>query len=219
MSHSIKNFLAEICILVETINLSNLSSRRDFGKIQAKNITKKINNFNIDIKKILAPHSQQNATKVPKLVKSQDTACDLKIALEKSIDNFKNLIERKNLQIKYSQQKVYLSTEPFKIIQIFDNLLCNAIYFSPQEEVIDFNWQSFQDEVLISIRDRGRGLSPEDMQNMFLPFYSRRENGEGLGLAVVKRLVTESQGNIWAENIVGGGTKISLVLPKQRKGD
>ena len=107
-----------------------------------------------------------------------------------------------------------LAIDSFQIKQIFDNLLSNAIYFSPQGETIDCYWQSFQEEVLISICDRGCGLSPEDRKNMFLPFYSRRENGQGLGLTIVKNIILDLKGKIWAENIYQGGTKISLILPK-----
>ena len=49
---------------------------------------------------------------------------------------------------------------------------------------------------------------------MFSPFYSRRQEGEGLGLAIIKKMILDIKGNIWAENIPQGGAKISLVLPK-----
>ena len=133
---------------------------------------------------------------------------------KESINNLKHLIDDKNLKIKYPQQTTYLTIDKLKIQQIFDNLLSNAIYFSPPGETIYCYWQSFQKEILISICDRGRGLSLEDQENMFLPFYSRRENGQGLGLTIVKKIILDLKGNIWSENIYQGGTKIVFVIPQ-----
>ena len=202
MGHHLRNPLAEISIIAETIYLS---STTNFCQVQAENIKKKITDINLDIRDFLQLHKEANNQNVPQ---------DIREIFQKSVDDFKNLIHDKKLQVKYPQRTLFLIIDSFKIKQVFDNLLSNAIYFSPEGETIDCYWQSFQEEVLISICDRGYGLSSEDIQNMFSPFYSRRENGQGLGLTIVKKIILDLKGNIWAENIPQGGTKVSFVLPK-----
>ncbi len=202
MGHHLKNRIAEISIIAETICLSSTIS---FCQVQAEGIKKKIINLNLDIGNLLRSYKQ---------VYNDKNTQDIRKNFQESVDNFKNLINDKNIKVKYPQQTAFLAIDSFKLKQIFDNLLSNAIYFSPQGETIDCYWQSFQEEILISICDRGCGLSSEDIQNMFLPFYSHRKNGQGLGLAIVKKIIIDLKGNIWAENIPQGGTKISFVLPK-----
>ena len=202
MGHQLRNPLAEISIIAETICLS---STLNFCQIQAKDIKNKIININLDLKKFLSSLQQ---------TQEKNNSQDIRLIFQEVINNLKHLINDKNLQIKYPQQTAHLTIDRFKLKQIFDNLLSNAIYFSPPGETIYCSWQSFQKEILISICDRGSGLSLEDRQNMFLPFYSRRQNGQGLGLTIVKKIILDLKGNIWSENIYQGGTKIVFVIPK-----
>ena len=211
MGHKLRTPLAEISIIAETICLS---SATNFCQTQAEDIKKKIINFNLELRNFMHSWRTRNTTRSPERVDRQETKQDLRKIVQQSVDEFKNLINQKKLQVTYPHQTVLLAIDSVKLKQIFDNLLSNAIYFSAEEATIDCYWQSFREEVLISVCDRGCGLSPEDLQNMFLPFYSRRENGQGLGLTIVKKIVLDLKGNIWAENISQGGTKISLVLPK-----
>lgn len=211
MGHQLRNSLAEINIIAETINLS---STTNFCKSQAEAVKKKVIKLNSDIRTFLQSRKcasyQKSVSQVARLPVEQN----LRETLEASINEFKNLIQNKKLQINYPQQTVLLAIDAFGLRQIFDNLLSNAIYFSPQEGTINFQWQIFQTEILISICDRGCGLSSEDRQNMFSPFYTHRQNGQGLGLTIVKKIITDLKGSIWADNLPQGGTKISFVLPR-----
>jgi signal transduction histidine kinase len=94
-------------------------------------------------------------------------------------------------------------------------LLSNAVYFSPISGTISCHWQIFEQEILINISDEGSGLSPDDLQKIFSPFYSRRSGGTGLGLTIAKKIVLEHQGKLWAQNSRAGGARFSLILPQQ----
>lgn len=206
MGHHLRNHLAEVSIMAETIKLGSTTS---FCQTQAEEIQNKVVNLNSDIRKIL---------RIQELASSKDERRimnqDVEQIFKNSINEFKNLIQQKNIKVNYPQRTILLAIDNLKLKQIFDNLLSNAIHFSPVGGTIDCYWKSFQDEILISICDRGAGLSSEDLQNMFFPFYSRRQEGEGLGLAIVKQMILDFKGNVWAENVPQGGTKVSLVLPK-----
>ena len=217
MGHQLRNPLAEISIIAEIISLSSPAT---LCKSYARDIQNKILKLNLDIRKFLQIRKSQNTEKVNLIqdssqkLNSKQNSQDIREILQESLKELKHLIHQKNIQVKYPHKTVFLSIDRFKLKQIFDNILSNAIYFSPPGETIDCSWQSFQTEMLISICDRGQSLSSEEMQNIFLPFYSRREDGQGLGLTIVKEIIIELKGNIWAEKIPQYGTKISFVLPK-----
>ena len=106
-----------------------------------------------------------------------------------------------------------LKVDRLQMQQVFDNLLSNAVHFSPLAGTITCSWQIFQNEVSIQVSDEGSGLSPEDLQKIFNPFYSRREGGTGLGLTIARKIVLSHQGSLWAQNVKSGGARFSLILP------
>ena len=69
--------------------------------------------------------------------------------------------------------------------------------------------------LLFAVRDRGPGLSDEDQARLFEPFYSRRADGTGLGLAVCKRIVDLHGGTISATNAPGGGAEFRILIPEE----
>lgn len=139
---------------------------------------------------------------------------DLRSLVAESIQGLQPWIEQKQLQINYPNTSTRLTIDRLQMKQVFDNLLSNAIHFSPHSETITWSWQIFQSEVLIRISDRGPGLSLEDIQRIFTPFYSRRSGGTGLGLTIAKKIVLDHQGSLWAQTLLDGGAQFSLSLPR-----
>lgn len=140
---------------------------------------------------------------------------DLRTLLIDSIKTLQPWIEQKQLQIEYPDRACTLTVDCWQIKQVLSNLLSNAIHFSPIQGVICWNWQLFQREVLIEVRDRGPGLSAEDLQHAFTPFYSRRPGGTGLGLAIAQKIILDHQGTLWVQNLPDGGAQFSMTLPNQ----
>ncbi|MFB2769516.1 sensor histidine kinase [Pelatocladus sp. BLCC-F211] len=142
---------------------------------------------------------------------------DLRQIVDESIKGLQPLINQKKLKINLSDTSTILMLDSLQIKQVFDNLLSNAVYFSPISGSITCNWQTFQGEVLIKIADEGPGLSEEDLQKIFTPFYSRRQGGTGLGLTVAKKIILDHQGSLWAQNLGTGGAQFSLIIPRKIK--
>lgn len=107
-----------------------------------------------------------------------------------------------------------LVMDAWQITQVIQNLLTNAIAFSPPGSCVTCRCRRFQNEALLQIGDQGPGLSEEDLQHLFTPFYSKRPGGTGLGLAIAQKLVHHHHGSLWAENLPQGGAQFSLVLPR-----
>ena len=106
-----------------------------------------------------------------------------------------------------------------KLVQALDNLLDNAAKFSPPGSAIDVTAEVAREEVRLSVRDRGPGISPEHWSRVFERFYKvdrarpREAGGFGLGLAITKHLVQVLGGRIWTETARDGGQVFTIALP------
>ena len=113
-----------------------------------------------------------------------------------------------------------ITTDRPKLVQAIDNLLDNAAKFSPPGTPIDVHAEITGDEVRISVRDHGPGISPEHWSRVFERFYKvdrarpREAGGFGLGLAITKHLVQVLGGRVWTETARDGGQVFTIALPR-----
>lgn len=106
-----------------------------------------------------------------------------------------------------------------KISQVIDNLLTNAIKFSPSHSIVQIRCVVAEDAIRVSVRDEGQGLSEEDQEKLFGAFQklsARPTGGEsstGLGLSIARKIMEAHQGRIWAESKKGEGASFFFSLP------
>ncbi len=105
-----------------------------------------------------------------------------------------------------------------KIMQVVRNLLNNAIKFSPEFSTITVNLVERNENVLVTIADEGIGIPPDKLDYVFNKFtqikdVDKAKNGTGLGLAICQKIISDHQGEIWAENSSSGGAVFSFYLP------
>ena len=126
------------------------------------------------------------------------------------------------------QRKAALSIEPMpvawadrgRLARVFHALLSNALKFlSPSRpgEIV-MGGRVEQAEVILWVRDNGIGIKPEDQSRIFLPFGRLREldiDGEGIGLAMARKLVKQQGGRLWVESSHGAGSTFYIGLPAQ----
>jgi GAF domain-containing protein len=107
-----------------------------------------------------------------------------------------------------------------RINQVFDNLLGNAIKFSPRGGTIMIHVESLGELVQLTISDTGLGIPIDKLEKVFDRFYqvdgsaTRRFGGAGLGLAIVRRIIEAHGGRIWVESEMGQGSSFKFTLPK-----
>jgi signal transduction histidine kinase len=138
---------------------------------------------------------------------------DLRSLLLETLNALQPWLTEKQLQVQLPEQSLTLVIDGWQIKQVLTNLLHNAIHFSPQAGLITCDWQILGQEVQITVRDRGTGLSDEDLQHALTPYYSRRLGGTGLGLAIAHKIILDHRGNLWATNHPKGGAEFFLTLP------
>ncbi|OOG38229.1 HAMP domain-containing sensor histidine kinase [Rhodanobacter sp. C05] len=106
---------------------------------------------------------------------------------------------------------------PLLLERAVDNLITNAIKFSPAGGSVELAVQVREDSAELSIRDHGPGVPDAELESLFRPFFrgsnAALTNGHGLGLAIVQRVVQVHGGNIHASNGVHGGLEVHLRLP------
>lgn len=118
-----------------------------------------------------------------------------------------------------------VSLDPFRFRQVLDNLLDNALKYTPAEGKITLAAARVLNEVIISVTDTGTGIPPMDLPHIFERFYrsdrarSRELGGTGLGLSIVKHLVLAHGGTVSAESEPGQGTTISLTIPLEQRNE
>jgi signal transduction histidine kinase len=202
--HQLRNPLALISLYAENLCLSlQTSSLQE----QAMIIRETVNQLSTNLTDLAACGQQQKLRREPD---------DLRLILKESIQGLQPWLKQKEINIHYPETPVIVAVDHWQMKQVFDNLLSNAIHFSPQSGLISCHWQVFCDEVLIEVSDQGQGLSEEDLQQVFTPFYSRRLGGTGLGLAIAKKIILDHQGSLWVQNLVKGGAQFSFTLPRNQ---
>jgi signal transduction histidine kinase len=114
-----------------------------------------------------------------------------------------------------------VSADRTQLTIVLNNLLTNAIKFTPNDGRISVQAESRNNEVRVSVIDSGIGVPAADLERIFERFYqvephlTRRHGGMGLGLAIAKELVELHGGRIWAESVEGKGSRFTFTLPME----
>lgn len=109
--------------------------------------------------------------------------------------------------------------DPEQIKQVILNLTINAVQAMTGAGEIVLAARQHDSSVAISVRDQGPGISDEDLDKIFNPFYTTKDTGTGLGLSVVYQIVNQHGGTVMAERNLEGGMTFSLTIPlNQRRG-
>ena len=119
----------------------------------------------------------------------------------------------------YPINSVWIEIDTDKMTQVIDNILNNAIKYSPDGGKITVSMKTTDDQMILSIKDQGLGIPKQDLPKIFDRFYrvdrarSRAQGGTGLGLAIAKEIIKQHNGFIWAKSEYSKGSTFTIVLP------
>ena len=136
-------------------------------------------------------------------------------------DKMRNQDEEKKYELvrDYPITSVWIEIDTDKMTQVIDNILNNAIKYSPDGGKITVSMKTTDDQMILSISDQGLGIPKQDLPRIFDRFYrvdrarSRAQGGTGLGLAITKEIIKQHNGFIWAKSEYGKGSTFTIVLP------
>jgi PAS domain S-box-containing protein len=141
------------------------------------------------------------------------------------VNHCQPLADAKNvtLELQSPQEIIVLQADPLLLQRALNNLMENAIKYSPPKGRVLLSVRDLGSEVEFAVKDQGPGIAPEDQPHLFeLLFRGKsagRETGLGLGLAIVKRIIEAHHGRIWVESDEGKGARFFFTLPKQYQSD
>lgn len=149
------------------------------------------------------------------------TQFEMAAFVDQIIDRFEMSTKNESIEFirKTNVEPIYVKGDRDKLTQVMDNILSNAVKYSPHGGAITCVMKKEKDRVVISIKDEGVGIPKDNIQHVFDRFYrvdkarSRNLGGTGLGLAIAKEIVLTHDGAIWISSDWGKGTTISFSLP------
>ncbi|NTW22570.1 PAS domain S-box protein [Candidatus Falkowbacteria bacterium] len=128
------------------------------------------------------------------------------------------------LQERYFAERLDVDFDNSALAMIVENLLSNAVYYTPEKGLITVAVNMKDDELVISVSDTGRGIATADQAKVFSKFFrsdsaqQNRRKGTGLGLYIVKSLVEKTNGRIWFDSVEGLGSTFYVAFPKKELG-
>jgi signal transduction histidine kinase len=126
---------------------------------------------------------------------------------------------RITLNLKPAPVMLTANLDPSRFAQVLNNILDNALRYTPEGGSVDMETQQVENKAQLSIQDNGEGVTAEEAAHLFDRFYradesrTRDDGGSGLGLAIAKSIIEIHSGRIWAESEKGRGLKVVIELP------
>jgi signal transduction histidine kinase len=220
VSHELKAPLGAVqqnlfALEFELSNLLNESQKEKFERIKTRigDLLKLINSWlrviSVDINKL----------------KESFTQIDVIIPVRNALESNETLSARKNIELmtSFDMELPLIQGDALSLSEVFTNIISNAIKYSPDGSKVIVTTGRQGNAVLVSVKDSGIGISPEDLQHIFEGFYRGKSgqasaSGHGIGLAVSRQIVDAHSGSITVESETGKGTTFIVSLPVSTPG-
>jgi len=139
---------------------------------------------------------------------------DMRHLCERAYATFGEEARRRSIDYRSSlDADAVLVTDGDRVLQIISNLLSNAFRWTPEGGRIELALDRRNGDVRVTVADTGPGITAEERERIFRPFWSRDGGGTGLGLTIARELAIALGGRIDLESRPGGGARFELVLP------
>ena len=202
LTHEIKNPLAVCKGYLEMINLDNKEKSTKYVSIMKQEINRSLN--------IISDFVEFNKIKV---VKEQ---IDLNLLLEDIYDSFKILINANNIKFIYNDRNdedIYIIGDYERLKQVIINLLKNSLESIEDKGKIEIHSNVYKKHIDIIVEDNGKGMDSEVLSKLKEMFYTTRENGTGLGVALSNEIIKAHNGELIYTSEPNKGTKVVVRLP------
>ncbi|MDZ8071082.1 MAG: response regulator [Nostoc sp. DedQUE08] len=151
--------------------------------------------------------------------KMEPEICNIVDLIVQAVNVMQPLADKAGVKVSVSAESGQVLADCDRIVQTLTNLLSNAIKFSSAGSTVWLGAQPQENEVLLTVKDIGRGIPTDKLESIFERFQqvdssdSRNHDGTGLGLAICKSIMQQHSGRIWAESVLGEGSTFYVTLP------
>jgi len=198
--HGLKNPLTSSMTMIDMVMSDKekiCEDHREYAEIIQSSLHRmnKMINQVLDINVIESKVYQLNTEKI-----------NLKEVIEKISNIYRHTIEQKDLDFKLSLEELHAELNEVYILQIIDNLVSNAIKYTPAGKSVDIRLKGDNGKVLIEVKDTGIGIPRQLLPDLFDQYEHKKhhlqqlEPDTGLGLAIVKKYVGAMNGRVWCES-------------------
>lgn len=213
-SHEMRTPLTSIHGVVKLLTAGCLGELSDQGKVMAemamRNSDRLVNLINdvLDLERM-----ESGSDEITK------TSCDSSKLIQQAIDTVSSMAKESQIVMKTNPVSIIFNGDGNRLTQTLTNLLSNAIKFSDNGSEVVVSSQLQEDQVLFSIKDKGRGIPADKLQTIFERFQqvdassSRKKGGTGLGLAICRHIVRQHGGKIWVDSTYGEGSTFYFIIP------
>jgi signal transduction histidine kinase len=213
VSHDLKQPLSVMWGYLDLLQMKNDFSEQSAGFVNM--IEKAITNMRRLIDDLL------DLARIESGIDLDIESVSLKSLLSECVDANRPMAETKSQTLagNFPDDLPFIEGERARLVQIFNNLIGNAVKYTQPGGAVNVNAEYRGDTVRVTIQDNGMGISPEDQAHIFERFYRVRRpetetiEGTGLGLAIVKSLIEAHRGKIRLESRLGEGTTFHVALP------
>ncbi len=152
------------------------------------------------------------------LIRLKKDWADIRSIIERCTADYQRACPDHHFKAVLPEMPLMVFLDDRKLFQVMENLLGNAVKFSPPGGVIRVVCETSEDNMRISVSDEGVGMTPEQVARVFDKFYrvdasNTAKEGLGLGMAIVKNIIEAHGCKIWVDSEVGRGTKVTFTLP------
>lgn len=151
------------------------------------------------------------------LEKRPSDLCDL---VQRAVSPFRQVQDGHCFELDLPSEAVEMDIDEGKVLQVLDNVISNAVKFSPDGGRISVKCRKLGPEFQVSVEDQGIGMSPEQLERVFDKFFrvdasNSAAGGLGLGMTIAKNIIEAHGGQIMAESCYGQGTKVTFTLVEE----
>lgn len=215
VSHELKTPLASIKAYAETLRSGAIddqdNNRRFISRIEEQ--AERLHQLIVDMLHIARVEAGQEAFDIAPV--------GLRDVVDTSVSQYAQSAKGKriDLRVEPPAEPVVVVADEHGLTTVLDNLLSNAINYTPEGETVSIRWYVDSDQCVLEVQDTGIGISPEHQTRIFERFYrvdgarSRDLGGTGLGLSIVKHLCIAFGGSVEVQSVRGEGTTFRVILP------
>ena len=216
VAHEVRNPLGSITLNLDLIQ-KEIERLADTSRYPPREGHVLVNEMRAEVRRI--QHVIEDYLQFARLPKPQRQPLPVGDLLEQKLSFMHSVFDQANvaLRLEFDPQLKTVNADPAQLWQAMLNLIRNGLEAMPVGGTLTVSTRRDDGHALLRVRDTGKGMTSEQLRSVFVPFYSTKASGTGLGLTLVQQIANEHGGHVECESVPGKGTLFTIFLPLDRE--